>query len=116
VTRVLSRNLHIPIARHPRTGAAVTVLHALQGAPSVVPPEALSKDEQIEFVIDAWRRGLWDGDILTDRPEPITLEIAEAEVRAGSEEGERLLESGLMALGILRDQIAAAGSGETGEG
>lgn len=114
MSKALSRNLHIPLGRHRESGANVTVLQALQGASSFIAPSAMSREDQIDLVIDAWRAGLWDDDILTNRPEPITLEVAETEIRA--DDGDALLSMGLTALEMLHRHVEDALSQQAGEG
>ena len=107
-TRALGRNLQIPVGIHAETGEPVTVLHLLNSGPAYRLPDDLSREERAAFVADAWRKGLWDGDISIDGAKPLTMEEAIAEIEAGTPNGELLLKTALRALEMLREHVAQA--------
>lgn len=103
--KALNKNLHVPVAVHAKTAGPITVLHLLNSSPSYTRPDDLPEEGRAAFVISAWRKGLWSGDVIIDQSQPLTMEDAIAEVEANSEHGQLLVKTSLRALEMLRDRI-----------
>lgn len=103
----ISRNLHVPVGVHPESGETMTVLHAVRADVQSLSPATLPPEAQIDFLTDAWRKGLWSGDIIID-DRHMDLAAAIDEVRAGSDLGQMLLERGMRAIEMLREHVSEA--------
>ena len=105
---VKERQRSLPVGVHSKTRAVVTLQEVEDALDQLAGHDALSPAEKVALVSARWRAGDWQ-DVTHGTEGEVDLDRALAEVAAGSDLGKQLLNAGLRAIEMLREDLAAEG-------